>query len=64
MVSQGQTKPSQSQWLSGQAKPEQHYVRAAELIEDSEDEDGTEDFVAADCASKWKPTTFMVLFGG
>ena len=39
-------------------------ARAAELIEDSEDEDGTEDFVAADCASKWKPTTFMVLFGG
>ena len=39
-------------------------ARAAELAEDSDDEDGTEDLVAADCASKWKPTTLTVLFGG
>jgi hypothetical protein len=39
-------------------------ARAAELAEDSDDEDGTEDLVAADRASKWKPTTLAVLFGG
>jgi hypothetical protein len=39
-------------------------ARAAELAEDSDDEDGMEDLVAADCASKWKPTALTVLFGG
>ena len=39
-------------------------ARAAELAGDSDDEDGTEDLVAADRASTWKPTTLAVLFGG
>ena len=39
-------------------------VKAAELAEDSYDENGTEDLVAADRASTWKPMTLAVLFGG
>ena len=37
-------------------------ARAAELTEDSDDEDGMEDLVAADRASTWKPMTLAVLF--
>ena len=36
-------------------------ARAAELAKDSDDEDGMEDLVAADHASKWKPMTLVVL---
>ena len=39
-------------------------ARAAELTKDLDDKDGMEDLVAADHASKWKPTTLAVLFSG
>ena len=39
-------------------------ARAAELTKDLDDKDGMEDLVAADHASKWKPTTLVVLFSG